>query len=94
MKPQYQELAKTAKAIANAERLQIIDILLKGETNVSKINESIKISQPALSQHLAKLRHAHIVGTRRDARQIFYYINNTDVVRLVGLIKETHRKAA
>lgn len=82
------QAAHFLKAIGNYYRLQIVQLLINGEKNVSALNEKVKVSQPALSQHLAKLRHAGIVGSRREQRQIFYFISNPRVIRHLGLLRE------
>lgn len=76
------------KALGNSYRLQIVTMLLNGEKNVTELNKAIKVSQPALSQHLSKLRKEGILGARRDQRQIFYYINSSHVIRLLGVADE------
>lgn len=82
------------KALGNPYRLQIVNLLLNGEKNVTELNKSIKVSQPALSQHLSKLRLEGILGARREQRQIFYYVNNTQVIRLLGVVSEMAQEIA
>lgn len=77
------------KAIGNQYRFQIVELLLDGEKNVTTLNKSVKVSQPALSQHLSKLRREGLLGHRREQRQIFYYIKNPTIIRLVAIAKET-----
>lgn len=62
------------KALANVNRLMILCILCEGELSVTDLNESVDISQSALSQHLAKLREDNIVTTRRESQTIYYSI--------------------
>jgi ArsR family transcriptional regulator, virulence genes transcriptional regulator len=76
------------KAIANKYRLQILAELSTGEKNVSAINQAVKVSQPALSQHLSKLRKAGIIKHRREQRKMYYYISNMNVVRIIGIANE------
>ncbi len=80
--------AQILKALGNYYRLQIVYLLLNGEKNVSELNKTVKVSQPALSQHLAKLRRVGVVAFRRDSRELFYYISNPHVIRLVGTAAE------
>lgn len=75
------------KAMGNVCRMQIIIALLEGEKNVSQLNQHIKVSQPALSQHLSKLRREGILGARREQRQIYYYISNPQVPPLVEMLE-------
>lgn len=79
---------KIIKALGNDYRLQIVTLLLHGEKNVSEINQTVKISQPALSQHLSKLRREGILGARREQRQIFYYLANPHIIRVLGVVAE------
>lgn len=76
------------KVIGNPFRFQIVKLLLAGEKNVSDLNTSVKVSQPALSQHLSKLRREGVLGARREQRQIFYFIKNPGIIRMVGLAEE------
>ena len=65
------------KAIANLTRLKIIKILDKAEElSVSELELKLKMSQSAISQHLAIMRAAGLVKTRRQAQQIFYSVQD------------------
>ena len=46
---------------------------------VGELEELTGLSQPAISQHLARLRETEIVTTRREGQKIFYALNNTEV---------------
>lgn len=76
------------KVLGNYYRLHIVTLLLSGEKNVSELNQSVKVSQPALSQHLSKLRREGVLGSRREQRQIFYFIANPHVIRVLGVLAE------
>ena len=60
------------KALADATRLRILGLLLTGEVCVCHIHESLRISQPKASRHLAYLRKAGLVETRRDGLWVHY----------------------
>ena len=60
------------KALADATRLRILGLLLTGEVCVCHIHESLKIPQPKTSRHLAYLRRAGLVVTRREGLWIHY----------------------
>lgn len=65
------------KAIANLTRLKIIKILDKAEElSVGELELKLKMSQSAISQHLAIMRAAGLVKTRRQAQQIFYSVQD------------------
>jgi ArsR family transcriptional regulator len=60
------------KALADETRLRILGLLLTGEVCVCDIHESLKIPQPKASRHLAYLRRAGLVDTRREGLWIHY----------------------
>ena len=60
------------KALADATRLRILGLLLTGEVCVCHVHESLRISQPKASRHLAYLRRSGLVDTRRDGLWIYY----------------------
>jgi ArsR family transcriptional regulator len=60
------------KALADATRLRILGLLLTGEVCVCDIHESLKIPQSKTSRHLAYLRRAGLVETRRSGLWIHY----------------------
>jgi ArsR family transcriptional regulator len=66
------EMETLFKALADATRLRIVGLLLTGEVCVCHIHESLKITQPKASRHLAYLRRAGLVETRRDGLWIHY----------------------
>ena len=78
------------KALADGTRLRILGLLLTGEVCVCHIHESLKIPQPKASRHLAYLRRAGLVTTRRDGLWIHYrFATPTDPV--VAAISEAVR---
>jgi ArsR family transcriptional regulator, virulence genes transcriptional regulator len=76
------ETGALLKAMANEKRLVILCHLLQGEKSVGEMEELLDLSQSALSQHLARLRVAKIVKTRRSAQTIYYSLNgvNAEVI--------------
>lgn len=66
------EAARLLAALANERRLAVLCALVEGEHSVGDLVKAVGVTQSALSQHLAKLRSAGIVATRRDAQTIYY----------------------
>src|SRR3954451_3898168 len=66
------ELERLFQALADATRLRILGLLLTGEVCVCDIHETLKIPQPKASRHLAYLRRAGLVETRRQGLWIHY----------------------
>jgi DNA-binding transcriptional ArsR family regulator len=80
------EAATTLKLIANEQRLLLLCRLSEGECSVSELVEMTGLSQSAVSQHLAKLRHGGMVLTRRDTTTIFYRVADQAVHDLMGML--------
>ena len=64
--------ARLLSALANQKRLLVMAHLFQGEMSVNTLAQKVNLSQSALSQHLAKLRAAGIVSTRREGQTIYY----------------------
>lgn len=82
------DAAKLLTAMGNQKRILILCNLTKGEMQVGALAEELQLSQSALSQHLAKLRHQGLVRTRREAQTVFYSISSKPVVRILQTLKD------
>lgn len=60
------------KALADENRLRILNMLVEHELCVCEIEQVLGISQSNASRHLNKLRQAGIVGSRRESQWIYY----------------------
>ncbi|MBI3265049.1 MAG: winged helix-turn-helix transcriptional regulator [Acidobacteria bacterium] len=65
-------IEQTLKALADRTRLRILGLLLNGEICVCHIHESLEVPQPTASRHLAYLRRAGLVETRKDGLWVYY----------------------
>lgn len=72
----FASAAELFGVLATPIRLRIISALCQGEKNVSQLLEEIETTQPNMSQHLATLYRAGVLGKRRDSTQIYYRIVN------------------
>jgi ArsR family transcriptional regulator, zinc-responsive transcriptional repressor len=66
------------KQASDPTRLQILQFLAQGEWNVSALCEAFKMSQPAVSHHLALLRHGGLIALRRQGKNNFYALTEAD----------------
>lgn len=71
------------RMMADATRIQVLWALVDGELSVNELAEHIGKPAPSVSQHLAKLRMARLVSTRRSGTTIYYAIDNDHVRQLV-----------
>ena len=71
------------KLLGDETRLRIIWALLDGEHSVNELAALVGAHPTGVSQHLAKLRLARLVRTRRDGTRIYYVADDAHVRRLV-----------
>jgi DNA-binding transcriptional ArsR family regulator len=71
------------RMLADATRVQVLWALVDREMSVSALAEHVGKPAPSVSQHLAKLRMARLVHTRRDGTTIFYRLENDHIAELV-----------
>ena len=76
------DLSVAFEGLANPTRLAIVEILARvGELRVSKLASLCKISQPRMSWHLRILRHAQVVATRREGREVLCRLDREAIKR-------------
>jgi len=78
--------AQWLKAIANPYRLMILCLLLEKELSVTELNETVPLSQSALSQHLAVLRTQDLVHTRKSSQIVYYTLKNEQVNEVISIL--------
>jgi len=84
------QAAAFLKAIANEHRLMILCTLIHGELCVSDLNAKVKLSQSALSQHLASLREAGLVTTRKESQTVYYQIHGTNAIKIISVLQSIY----
>ena len=71
------ELEEFYLALSDGTRLRLLSLMQNGEVSVGYLSEKLDQSQPKISRHLAYLRSAGLVETRRDGKWIYYHIVKT-----------------
>ena len=66
MPTQIHSLERMFQALGDGTRLRILGLLQSGEVCVCNLHESLGAPQPKVSRHLAYLRRAGLVATRRE----------------------------
>jgi DNA-binding transcriptional ArsR family regulator len=78
------------KTLGNEQRLLVLCNLLEQPMTVGELNQRMSLSQSALSQHLALLREAGLVETRREAQSIHYSLPPGPVTRVMALLQDIY----
>ncbi|MFG2004533.1 ArsR/SmtB family transcription factor [Spirillospora sp. NPDC048911] len=71
--------------LSDPTRLHLLWLLAEGEADVTELTTASGAARPAVSQHLAKLRLAHLVQSRREGRRVVYSLRDG---HLRGLVME------
>jgi DNA-binding transcriptional ArsR family regulator len=88
MKKHARQAVGLIKGLANENRLMVMCVLCAGELSVGELNARIKLSQSALSQHLAILRQQGLVQTRREGQTIYYSLRNSAALRIIQTLHD------
>ena len=84
--------AEILRAMSHPARLQILQLLRNGERCVCEIEPALGLRQPNVSQHLAILRSAGLVVSRRDGLRVLYRATDPVVFQIMDLVTEVLRR--
>ena len=90
MREHAADASRLLKTLGNPTRLLILCSLVDGELSVGQLNTLVGMSQSALSQHLAVLRHADLVETRRESQTIYYSLSSNRATRIIELLHDIY----
>jgi len=79
--------AEIAKGLASPHRLELLDVLAQGERSVEALAAATKLSVTNTSAHLAALKRARLVSTRKQAQFVYYRLADDGVVRVLREIQ-------
>jgi len=83
----FAQFARVAKALSNANRLELLEFLAQGEYSVDALAEVSGLSVANTSQHLQQLRQAGLVLTRKQGLKVYYRLSGDDVVVLLDCLQ-------
>ncbi|MFA6052340.1 MAG: metalloregulator ArsR/SmtB family transcription factor [Methylobacter sp.] len=85
------DVAKAAyclKAMSHPLRLKILCVLGSNSICVQEIVEQVGTSQSNISQHLAILREKNILGSKKDANRVYYFIDDARILKLIKMMQD------
>lgn len=88
---ELQRSAAVARALADPKRLCVLECLSNGELSVSDLSTTVGCQVPNMSQHLAVLRSAGLVLTRREGSTVYYRLADTRVLEAFQLLQTIAR---
>ena len=88
---EYERTAVVGRALADPKRLCVLESLAVGELSVSELAGRVACQVPNMSQHLAVLRRAGLVTSRREGNTILYRLADPRVIEAYRLIQDIAR---
>lgn len=90
---QAAEAVRLLRLLGNEHRLMIACLLIvHGELSVGQLVEELRLSQSALSQHLARMREDGVLTFRREAQTLYYSVKDPNAVAVIALLKQLYCK--
>lgn len=83
----FTQFATVAKALGNANRLELLDYLAQSERSVDELADLAGISVANTSKHLQLLRQSGLVVSRKAGVKVFYRLSGEDVVPLLTALR-------
>ncbi|MEU1851145.1 metalloregulator ArsR/SmtB family transcription factor [Streptomyces sp. NPDC019990] len=80
---QFALAAELLALLGDRTRITLLHALTKGEADVTTLRQACGAARPAVSQHLARLRLAGLVDTRKEGRRVIYSLRDGHLRRLV-----------
>ena len=75
------------KAMGDETRQRILEILQEeGEKCVSDLVDAFNLSQPTISHHLTFLKHANLVTSRKEGKQVYYSAKQENITECCGML--------
>ena len=87
----YEKTAVIGRALADPKRLCVLESLSSGELSVTDLSERVGCQVPNMSQHLAVLRNAGLVTSRREGSTILYRLADPRVLEAYSLLQSIAR---
>ncbi len=80
--------ARCLKAMSHPLRLKILCVLGTESISVQDIVEQVGTSQSNISQQLSILREKDILGHKKEANRVYYYIDDKRMLKLIQMMRE------
>lgn len=79
------DLAELFKVFGDSTRIRILFCLYDEERSVSDIAEALSMTTSAVSHQLKILKTNKLIDSRRDGKQIFYFLADEHVHSILGV---------
>lgn len=75
-------VAELFRSFSDASRVRILSAIIDQEINISTLAEMVGLTESAVSHHMRGLRQMRLVKSRRDGREVYYYVDDPHTIAL------------
>ena len=75
-------VAELFRAFSDTSRVRILSVIVEQEMNVSQLASLVGVTESAVSHHMRGLRQMRLVKSRRDGKEVFYYVEDPHIIAL------------
>lgn len=86
------KIQQLGKGIASPTRYHIVEVLMDGPKSVNDIVENVKMTQPAVSQHLRTLKACGLVKSTKRGQEVYYALNARYMIDLLKYLSSDVQK--
>ncbi|MBA3550820.1 winged helix-turn-helix transcriptional regulator [Patescibacteria group bacterium] len=83
MSEECEKIHQLGKGIASPSRYKILETLMSGSKTVNDLVSKVKLSQPAVSQHLATLKECGLVESNKKGQEVYYSLNAAHMLKVL-----------
>ena len=75
-------VAELFRAFSDTSRVRILSVIVEKEMNISTLAELVGVTESAVSHHMRGLRQMRLVRSKRDGKEVFYYVDDPHIIAL------------
>ena len=75
-------VAELFRAFSDTSRVRIFSVIVVQEMNISALAKLVGVTESAVSHHMRGLRQMRLVESRRDGKEVYYYVDDPHIITL------------
>ena len=75
-------VAELFRAFSDTSRVRIFSVIVEQEMNISTLAKLVGVTESAVSHHMRGLRQMRLVESRRDGKEVYYYVDDPHIITL------------
>jgi ArsR family transcriptional regulator, lead/cadmium/zinc/bismuth-responsive transcriptional repressor len=75
-------VAELFRAFSDTSRVRILSVIVEQEMNITSLAELVGVTESAVSHHMRGLRQMRLVRSRRDGKEVHYFVDDPHIIAL------------